>query len=213
MPSSATCPTSSTTARSATAQGHRRVLLHQHDGDAAGVDLADDLGDALDDLRRKPQRGLVEQQHLRRGHQRPADGQHLLLAARQQARTLGRPFAQDRKQLVDPRARLLARPLVRRSQPTGAKVLLHREIAEDPAALGDLDQAAARDRGGIVTRQARVPRNSIVPDVIAPFWSASVPERVRRSVLFPAPLLPSTATTARSGTERETPRRAWTAPA
>ena len=38
-------------------------------------------------------------------------------------------------------------------------------------------------------------------------------DTARSSVLLPAPLFPSTASTAPSGTESDTPRSAWTAPA
>ena len=44
----------------------------------------------------------------------------------------------------------------------------------------------------------------MVPPVISPFCSFSVPEIDRSSVDLPAPLLPSTATTAWSGTVTET---------
>ena len=56
-------------------------------------------------------------------------------------------------------------------------------------------------------------RKRMLPPVIAPPWAASVPESARSSVDLPAPLLPSTARTAPSGTESETPRSAFTAPA
>jgi hypothetical protein len=45
------------------------------------VHLEDRLEDALDEDRREAHRGLVEEQELRAGHQRPADRQHLLLTA------------------------------------------------------------------------------------------------------------------------------------
>ena len=50
------------------------------------------------------------------------------------------------------------------------------------------------------------------PDSIRPRCSFSVPEIVRSSVVFPAPLLPRTATTLPSGTSIDTPRTACTAP-
>jgi hypothetical protein len=65
------------------AQRHVGVLLGQQEGDAlALVQVLDDLEHLLDDLRRQAHAGLVEQHHLRVGHQRAADRAHLLLAAR-----------------------------------------------------------------------------------------------------------------------------------
>ena len=54
-----------------------------------------------DQDRREAQRRLVEEQHPRLGHQRPADGEHLLLAARQRAALLAGALAQPREQVED----------------------------------------------------------------------------------------------------------------
>ena len=62
------------------------------------VDLLDRLEDLLDQDRREPERRLVEQQEPRPGHQRPADREHLLLAARQRAALLVGPLAEPREQ-------------------------------------------------------------------------------------------------------------------
>src|SRR5215469_1958797 len=63
------------------AQCHARVLLDEKDRGALTVDVLDDAKDRLDQDRRQPHRRLVEQQQARPRHQRPADGEHLLLAA------------------------------------------------------------------------------------------------------------------------------------
>ena len=123
---------------------HRRVLLDQHDRDALAVDLADHLGELLDDPRRQAERRLVEQQHARRGHQRAADREHLLLAAGQQRGALGPALAQDREQLVDARPRSV---LVARRESARAQVLLDREGPEHAPALGNLHEPRARDVG------------------------------------------------------------------
>src|SRR5258708_17203647 len=66
-----------------------RVLLDQEHRDLLLlVDLADHLEDLLDDERREAERRLVEQQEARAAHQRAADRQHLLLAARERAAAL-----------------------------------------------------------------------------------------------------------------------------
>ena len=76
------------------AQRHQRVLLDQQDracpGSLISVTIVEDL---LDQDRRQAHRRLVEQQQPRPGHQRPADRQHLLLAARQRAGLLRRALA------------------------------------------------------------------------------------------------------------------------
>src|SRR5690606_14341780 len=68
-------------------QRHLGVLLDDEEGQpllvAQALDQREDLGD---DERREPERRLVEQDEARLRHQRAADHQHLLLAARQIAR-------------------------------------------------------------------------------------------------------------------------------
>ena len=52
-------------------------------------------------MRRQPQRRLVEHQQARPGHQRPADRQHLLLAAGQRAGDLAAALGEAREPLED----------------------------------------------------------------------------------------------------------------
>ena len=61
----------------------------------------DDVEGALDDVGREPERGLVEHDELRPRHQRAADREHLLLAARQRAGGLVPPLGEPRKLLED----------------------------------------------------------------------------------------------------------------
>src|SRR6184192_689846 len=62
------------------------------DDEHGGAELAVELGEAaeqvLDDQRGQAERRLVEQEQLRPAHQRPGDGEHLLLATRETARRL-----------------------------------------------------------------------------------------------------------------------------
>ena len=69
----------------------RRALLDEDDGHALGVDLVDHLEDRLGDGRGQPERGFVDEQQPGAGHQRPADGQHLLLPARRACRPAATP--------------------------------------------------------------------------------------------------------------------------
>src|SRR5713226_6427356 len=59
------------------------VLLDQHDRLPFGLELGDGATDLGDELRRQPLRGLVHQQHARIAHERAADRELLLLAARE----------------------------------------------------------------------------------------------------------------------------------
>ena len=96
-------PTSSTTARSATASAIAAFCSTSTTVTPRRLISAITSRELLDDPRREAERGLVEQQHARAGHQRAADREHLLLAAGEQAGALGPALAQDREQLVDAR--------------------------------------------------------------------------------------------------------------
>ena len=123
-------------------RGEAEVLLDQHDGEALPLQPGDGAADLLDDDRGEPLGRLVEQEELRAGAQDAADGQHLLLAARQLGALARQPLAQVREQLED----LLER------QPAGLhprrqhQVLLDREAREDAALLRHVADAEPGDR-------------------------------------------------------------------
>ncbi|MCY1359950.1 hypothetical protein D9M69_465550 [compost metagenome] len=84
-------------------QGQHRVLLHHDRGQAFGFAQAPDRRRQLfHDDRREAFHGLVEQQQFRVGHERAADGQHLLLAARKLVAVVAAPLAQARKEFINP---------------------------------------------------------------------------------------------------------------
>src|SRR5215831_13144375 len=58
------------------------ILVDDDGGDAALADAADDRPDLAGDKRGQPLRRLVEKETKGVGHERAADGEHLLLAAR-----------------------------------------------------------------------------------------------------------------------------------
>ena len=74
-------------------QRHRRVLLDQEHGRAAGVDLDDHVSNPLDDQRGQSEGRFVEKEEVGLGHQRSADRQHLLFAAGEVAGLRTAPFA------------------------------------------------------------------------------------------------------------------------
>src|SRR5581483_12436528 len=85
-------------------------------------------------------RGLVEQQQLGPGHERAADREHLLLAARERAPLRFEARAQAREapeHVVHLPARARA--------PRDREVLARREVREDAARLRDQGDAEARD--------------------------------------------------------------------
>jgi hypothetical protein len=62
-------------------QGHKRILLHKEHGDTLAIDLDNGVEDRFDQYRREAHARLIQEQDLGFAHQRPAHGQHLLLAA------------------------------------------------------------------------------------------------------------------------------------
>ena len=115
------------------------VLLHQQHGQPGGQDLRQHAVDPLHDHRREAQGQLVEQQHPRVGHQRPADGHRLLLTAGKLLGALGPPVLHPGEQLVDPLDRPRSLPRVGRAD---LQVLLDRERSEQPPALRHHDDPA-----------------------------------------------------------------------
>ena len=65
----------------------------------AAVDLDERLEEAAHEHGREAQGGLVQEQDLRAGHERPGDRQHLLLAAGQLVALGGAAFADAREQV------------------------------------------------------------------------------------------------------------------
>ena len=126
------------------AERHRGVLLGQQHGEPLfPVQPAHDLEDLGHQHGREAHRRLVEEHEPGMRHERPADGEHLLLAARDIARVAAPALAQAREVLVH---QLEVAPQRRRpfALRVGAReeVLLHRQVLEDVAPLHDLDDAA-----------------------------------------------------------------------
>ena len=97
--------------------------------------------------RRQAERELVDHEHLRRHHERHGQREHLLLAAREVARLLVRPLAQNREQVDHPLLGLGHGAVVLADHP-GAEpeVLVHREGREDAAPARHEREALPGDR-------------------------------------------------------------------
>ena len=126
------------------------VLLHQqHRQPFRPVQHADGVEDATHDQRCQAERGLVQQQQLRLRHQRPGDGQHLLLAARKRSAALRLAFLEAGKELEGP---LHARPRIAAELlRTHQQILAHAHARKDPAPLRRLRDAEAHH---LMRRQA-----------------------------------------------------------
>ena len=124
------------------------VLLDEQHGAAALLrELPHDRQQPLDDHGRQPEAQLVEQQQLRAARERPRDGEHLLLAAGQQARAPALQVAEVREVLVRDR---LVEVLARWPE---AEVLRDRQAEEEPAPLGHVrDPEPARGRSASCAR-------------------------------------------------------------
>jgi phosphomannomutase len=72
---------------------HLGVLLHQQNGGALAIHLADDVEDLVHQNRRQTHRRLVQQHDARPAHHGAPDRQHLLLAAGECAAELCEAFA------------------------------------------------------------------------------------------------------------------------
>src|SRR5579859_5431425 len=112
------------------------LLGHQHGERVALLHFGDGLDGAADQDRSEADRRLVDQEDLRRQHQRAAERQHLLLAARHAAGELAAALGKPRKGLEADLE--VALELAARGPAEGAeqKVLLDGEPRKQPAALG-----------------------------------------------------------------------------
>ena len=183
--------------------GEMEVLLDQQDGEAAALELADDLADALHDHRRQPLGRLVEQQQVGAGAQDAADRQHLLLAARQLGALAAPPLLQVGEELVDLAQAHAARLDHRRQQ----QVLLDAEAREDAALLRAVGEAQPRDLVGRLARPSRGPRRRP-----SPMRFSTMPMTDFRVVVLPAPLRPSSVTSSPRPISKPTPCRMCDSP-
>ena len=101
---------------------------------------------SCDHERREAERRFVEHEQARSHEQRAADGQHLLLAARQRARLLAPPLGEAREIAEHPVEVLPDRRSVGADVRSEPQVLFDGQIGEGAASVGHMRDAEARDR-------------------------------------------------------------------
>ena len=126
------------------AQGHGGELLDEQHAGAGVGDGTDDRDQPADHHRGQAQRQLVDQHVARLGDQRLGQHDHLLLAAGQGAGQRGQPLGELREQLQDLRPARLGR-LARQGVAGHPQVVLHGQVREQAAALGDDRDAGLAD--------------------------------------------------------------------
>src|SRR5690349_18234831 len=128
------------------------VLVDDEDRQAGRLQFPDRAVDLVSDERREALGRLVEDQQPRIGQERPADGEHLLLAARELVAVVRLPLAQLREKREHALERPGAATLGSRDE-----VLPHAEVREHLAPLRYQPKACLRDaiRGHAMQRFAR----------------------------------------------------------
>ena len=113
--------------------------------EAVCVHLAQHAENALDDQRRKAERGFIENQQTRLRDERAADRQHLLLAAGEHAGALMAALLQDREILIHPIKSRVEGAARAPAISAELQIIFDREIRKQHAPLGHLDDAEVDD--------------------------------------------------------------------
>ena len=112
------------------------------------ADAGDHRADRLHHHRREAERGLVEHEQCRPGHERAADREHLLLAAGQLPGELLLPLVEDGEDLEHARGVLPDAGASLPDKSTEFEVLEHRHVRPDLALLGAMGDAEPDDQVG-----------------------------------------------------------------
>ena len=202
-PSHRTSPFTTTTARSARSSATPGRLLDEHDRRPRGGPRRDQRRQLPgDDGGCQPERELVDHQQPGPGDHGHAERQQLLLAARQLGRRRRRPLGQDGKACVDRRRGRPGRRATRRRRGSRRRSAIRTRPRRPGSA-----RCRARRPGAAARRASGRPSKSISPAL-----GRTRPAIVRASVVLPAPLGPSTATTSPSPTVRSIPNSTCVGP-
>src|SRR5579872_804886 len=125
---------------------HAQILLDEDDRRSALRELAERRKVFRAHARRQTQARLVEQQQLRLRHQRAADRDHLLLAARERACSEPQPRAQRRKEIEHVLELRVETGAIAARVRTQEQILAHRERSEELTALRHDGDASPRHR-------------------------------------------------------------------
>ena len=104
------------------------------------MEIFDDVKDLLHQNGGQAHGGLVQHQQLGVGHQCPAHGQHLLLAAGEGTGHLLAAFFQAGELFKDP-LHIGVDVAAPAGESTHVQIFLHRHLEEDPPSLGDQGQS------------------------------------------------------------------------
>lgn len=126
-------------------------MLHQQHGQAIAGQRAHGLQHGRYQAGSKADGRLIEHQHARAQHQRPADAQHLALAARQLPAQMTTTLPEARKQLEHRVAVVVAAARADPNATGDRKIFIDRHFGKDQLALGHQQQPFA---GPLVRRQS-----------------------------------------------------------
>ena len=164
------------------------LLDEEHRQSGVGVQSHEIASDLLHDVRSETLRQLVDREQIRLRHERPPDGDHLLLPAGEVACPAPSEVPELREQLVD------VGGIARGGLPCAeAEVVVHAQIGEQLAALGYMGKpptAGDRPRTGRDDARERVEQrrlsSSVRPDegdhLAAPDFKADVVEGDSRAI-------------------------------
>ena len=125
-------------------------MLDNDRGDSDFLDLPDNFFNFLNNDRRQPLIGLIQQKQFDIAGQCPGDGQHLLLTARQRGAHLRAPFGKPWKMFVN----AFQLPAARFCNLRQDQIFFNRQATDDPPVFGNKLNTHLRCLIGFLVMQA-----------------------------------------------------------